>query len=180
MSSNTSFDKTRSSNVLCSRRRILRSGAGAVTAAIALPAIGGVAAAHFPEELDIDVRPRCDRNVIPAEGQPVVPVAIHYTEYTDENGETVVFDPTERAKRYRFGAPDTVEDGGGARPTDHIHVIDVDDDGNDDLVLRFPIAETRFDGEETTAMLVWERDETGEHGLSGTDEIDFAGSERQR
>lgn len=31
--------------------------------------------------------------------------------------------------------------------------------------------ETGFDGDETTGKLVWERDESGEHGYSGTDEV---------
>ncbi|WP_101297710.1 hypothetical protein [Halegenticoccus soli] len=170
------FDDARSSNANLSRRTLLKSGAVAAAAAAALPTVGGVATAHFPDRLDIDVRPRCDRNVIPTEGRGYVSVAVRYTEYADESGETVAFDPTERAERYRFGAPDAVADGGGTRPASRGRVTDVDGDGNDDLVLRFPVDGAGFDGDETTATLVWEEDDSGEHGLSGTDEVDLVGA----
>lgn len=90
------------------------------------------------------------------------------TEFTDEDGETVRFDPTEEAVRYRFGAPAVVEDG-GARPVHDGH----DTDGA--LVLHFPMEETGFDEDSTEGRLVWERDESGEHGYSGTDEVTVTG-----
>lgn len=41
-------------------------------------------------------------------------MTVLYTTFEDDG--TTVFDPTDRAVRYRFGAPETVENGGGARP----------------------------------------------------------------
>lgn len=102
-----------------------------------------------------------------------ITVAVIPTEFTDENGETVRFDPTEEAVRYRFGEPAVVEDGGGARPAHDGH--DGSDTDGDALVLHFPMEETGFDEDSTEGRLIWERDESGEHGYSGTDEVTVTG-----
>ncbi len=155
------------------RRRVLKTGAGALAAAGAVPLLSGSAAAHFPDQLEIDVRPDCEKNTLDPHSRGVVPVAVMPTEFTDENGETVRFDPTEEAVRYRFGEPAVVEDGGGARPAHDGH--DGSDTDGDALVLHFPMEETGFDEDSTEGRLIWERDESGEHGYSGTDEVTVTG-----
>lgn len=152
------------------RRRVLKTSTGALAAAGVIPLLSGPAAAHFPDRLDIDVKPGCDENTLNLRSRGVVLVAVMPTEFTDENGETVRFDPTEEAVRYRFGAPDVVEGGGGARPAHDGH-----DTERDALLLHFPMAETGFDDDATEGLLVWERDESGEHGYSGTDEVTITG-----
>lgn len=148
------------------RRRILKTSAGVVAATSAFPVLSGTAAAHFPDQLVIDVKPGCTDNPLDVQNDDEVPVAVLSTEFVDGNGETVMFDPTERDVRYRFGAPDAVESGGGARPVHDGHCTD---EGT--LVLHFPVEDMDLDGGETTGKLFWERDETGEHGYAGTDEI---------
>lgn len=128
--------------------------------------LGGQAAAHFPAELDIDVAPGSGDARINPDGRGVIPVAVLAT---DE------FDPTTEDVRYRFGAPDVVGDGGGARSAHDGHVEDVNGDGRDDLVLHFPTEETGFDGDDSEGRLEWERDETGNHGLSGTESVTIVG-----
>lgn len=144
------------------RRRFLRATGGAVTAVAGLAALGGQAAAHFEETLDIDVKPGEQTNHIDSDGYGVVPVAVHQTDD---------FDPTSRDVRYRFGAPDVVGGGGGARPIRDGFATDVDDDGRADLVLLFPQSEAGFGSETTEARLVWERSADGTHGLAGTDDV---------
>lgn len=158
-----------------SRRNVLKVGAGAAATAIAIPTLSGTAAAHFPDTLEIDVKPGSDENPINPRSRGVVPVAVLYTEFEDGDENEVVFDPTERAIRYRFGAPDVVADGDGARPAHEGHVRDVNGDGHDDLVLHFPIRDTGLGGEATSAELRWERDETGEHGWSGSAPVTIVG-----
>ncbi len=102
-------------------------------------------------------------------------MAVHYAEFEDENGETVVFDPTERSERYRFSPPDVVASGGGARPAVHLFERDMNGDGVDDLVPVFEAHEAGFTTGDTRAMLYWERDETGEHGLAGADSVRVVG-----
>ncbi|WP_218780624.1 hypothetical protein [Halorarum halophilum] len=148
------------------RRGVLRAGAGAAATAVGIAAFGGLAAAHFPADLDIDVAPGSDDAPINPDSRGLIPVAALAT---DE------FDPTTEDVRYRFGAPDVVGEGGGARPAHGGHVEDVNGDGRDDLVLHFPTGETGFDGDESEARLEWERDEAGEHGLSGTDTVTIVG-----
>ena len=82
-----------------------------------------------------------------------------------------MFDPTERAVRYRFGAQSLLERGSGVRPVNDGAVRDVDGDGNDDLVLRFPLDGTGFTTDGGTGILFWERDDSGEHGLAGSDTL---------
>lgn len=152
-----------------SRRGALRAGAGITATALGIATLGGQAAAHFPSELAIDVKPGSDENAINPNSKGVTPVAVLQTDD---------FDPTSEDVRYRFGAPDVVRNGGGARPAHGGHVEDVDDDGRDDLVLHFPTDETGFDGDESEARLEWERTESGHHGLSGTDAVSIVGSQR--
>lgn len=148
------------------RRRFLRTGASATAVTLGLAAIGGQAAAHFEETLSIDVKPGSDRNSINPDSRGVIPVAVLQTE---------AFDPTSEDVRYRFGAPDVVSDGGGARPFHDGWAVDVDDDGREDLLLFFPTRETGFDGDESEARLVWEESADGEHGQAGTDSVTVVG-----
>jgi hypothetical protein len=155
------------------RRGFLKTGLGAAATAVAFPMMAGRASAHFPKKLAIDIEPDCDENTLDPDCHGVVPVAVLYTEFENDKRETVVFDPTERAMRYRFGAPDVVQSD-GAKPVHDGHVEDVNGDGHDDLVLHFPIEETGFDGDESVGTLVWEREEGG-HGYSGTDQVTIVG-----
>ncbi|WP_330633145.1 hypothetical protein [Halocatena halophila] len=149
------------------RRKFLKSGIGVATATIAIPGLSRRGSAHFPNELAMDIRPGCERNRINSTARGVIPVAVYETEFTDDNGESVVFDPTDRAVRYRFGAKDAVEEGAGARPAHGGH----SENEIDGLVLHFPTQETEFERGDTTATLLWERDETGNHGYSGNDSV---------
>lgn len=159
-------DRQNSNASSISRRSVLRAGAGVAATALGVAALGGQAAAHFPAGLEIDVKPDSDENTINPDGRGVTTVAVLQTDN---------FDPTSEDVRYRFGAPDVVRDGGGARPAHTGHVEDVDGDDRPDLVLHFPTDETGFDGDESEARLEWERTESGHHGLSGTDEVTIAG-----
>lgn len=149
------------------RRTFLKSGIGVATATIAIPGLSRRGSAHFPNELAMEVRPGCERNRINAKSRGVIPVAVYTTEFTDDNGETVVFDPTDRAVRYRFGSKDAVEQGDGARPAHGGH----SENETDGCILHFPTQATGFDRGDKTATLLWERDETGNHGYSGTDSV---------
>lgn len=153
------------------RRRILKTSVGAVATAGLLPLLSGSAAAHFPDQLEIDIKPNCDTNTLNPKSKGVIPVAVLSTEFTDEDGETVQFNPTENDVRYRFGAPDVVDDGGGARPAHSGHTQATDDGDDTSLLLHFPMEETGFDSDTTEGKLIWERDESGEHGYSGTDTV---------
>ncbi|WP_231186290.1 hypothetical protein [Haladaptatus sp. DYF46] len=148
------------------RRRLLTAGAGVALTAVTVPALSSTAVAHFPQKLDIDVKPDSESNEIDLGSRGVVPVAVLQTD---------AFDPTSEAVRYRFGAPDAVADGGGACPIHDGHVEDVDGDGNDDVVLHFSVADAEFDAGEAEAELRWERDESGEHGFSGRDSVQIVG-----
>ncbi|WP_266079613.1 hypothetical protein [Haladaptatus caseinilyticus] len=160
----TPLDETSSHQT--SRRRLLKAGAGIALTALAVPTLSSTAIAHFPENLDIDVKPDNDSNEIDRSSRGVVPVAVLQT---DE------FDPTSEAIRYRFGSPAAVESGGGACPVHEEAVEDIDGDGNDDLMLHFAVQDAGFESGETEAELRWERDESGEHGLSGRDSVRIVG-----
>lgn len=151
------------------RRRVLKTGLGAAVGAGTLPLLSRRASAHFPDRLAIDIKPGCARNPINPKSQGVIPVSVSRSEF-ERDGKSVVFDPTERAVRYRFGAPETVESGGGARPAHGGHV-ETRSDAPDILVLHFPTGETGFDGDESTGKLLWERDKSGKHGYAGTDQV---------
>ena len=157
------------------RRRFLKAGTGAAVAAIGLPTVSGVAAAHFhgsdKATLNIDIKPDSTENTINPKSEGVVPVAVLHTEE---------FDPTSQNVNYRFGAQDVVANGGGARPIHDGHATDVNGDGQCDLVLHFPVEDTGFDGDETVGHLHWEKGEKGaHHGLGGSDAITIVGSEKQ-
>ncbi|WP_224270232.1 hypothetical protein [Haloprofundus salinisoli] len=147
------------------RRTVLRTTAGVAVASTGLATLTGSAAAHFPRELAVDIRPGSERNAINPRNQGRVIVAVLQTD---------AFDPTEAEVRYRFGAPDVVADGGGTEPVSH-RTQDVDGDGRGDLVLQFPTAETGFEGDESEGELRWDRDESREHGLSGRDTVVLVG-----
>lgn len=148
------------------RRDVLRAGVGAAAAAVAVPTFSEQVAAHFPGDLSIHVKPYSDENTIAGRGHGFVPVAVLQT---DE------FDPTSEPVRYRFGAADVVSDGGGARPFHDGYPVDVDGDGREDLLLLFPLHGAGFDSDVNQARIEWERDESGEHGLSGTDSVTVVG-----
>lgn len=153
------------------RRQVLRAGVGAATAAVGVAALGGQTAAHFEEDLDVEVKPGADRNLIVTGKPGLVPVAVYGTEE---------FDPTEEAVRYRFGAPETVESDGGARPLGDGWVADLDDDGSEDLLLFFSTRETGLESDVEEARLVWEESEEGAHGLAGTADVTVVGRRRGR
>lgn len=110
------------------------------TAIVTVPAVTGVAVAHFPPGLTIDIKPVNDQNPINPKSRGLIPIAVHQT---DE------FDPTSEDVRYRFEAPGAVAGGDSARPTHGGHIEDVNGDGHDDLVRHFPTNKTGFDGDES-------------------------------
>jgi hypothetical protein len=164
------------------RRRFLKGTAGVAAAAAAVPALSGLAAAHYPVELNIDVQPDNENNVIDLDEDDTVSVAVLPAEFLSE-GERTTFDPTERVVRYRLGPWSASEDGGGARPVDDGKVVSMemgegdDAESQDVLVLEFPVAETGLDSEDEVAWLFWDRDESREHGLAGFDSTKVIGGE---
>jgi hypothetical protein len=112
--------------------------------------------------VEIDIKPGNDRNAINPDDRGVIPVAILHTDD---------FDPTERVdvSTLRFGAPDVVDDGGGASPAHNGHVEDVDNDGDDDLVVHFPTQDTGFDSDDEEGKLVGETHDGTP--LFGTDSV---------
>lgn len=153
------------------RRGFLKTGASVAATAIGITTVSGTAAAHFhgPEKspLEVEIKPGSDENPINPTSNGVIPVAVLQT---DE------FDPTTENVNYRFGAPDVVKDGGGARPTHGGHVTDVDGDGHDDLLLHFPTENTGFDGDADEGHLHWENGHKGaHHGLGGSDTVTIVG-----
>lgn len=149
------------------RRQFVKLALGATAATTTIPMLSGVAAAHFPDQLDIDIVPGTESNRVDTGADGRVNVAVHPTTFTDEDGNRVTFEPTERAVRYRFGTADLLSNGGGVRP------IDDGDVRGDDLVLTFPTNGAGFTGDETSASLYWERDGSGEHGYSGSDTVEL-------
>lgn len=162
------------------RRRFLRGTLGAAASVTAISALSGVAAAHFPLQLEIDIQPENETNFIDLDEHDTVAVAVHPTEFLNSDGDRETFDPTAEAVRYRFGSRFALDGGAGARPAGDGDVIEVDDgngDSHDALVLTFPVGETGLDGGEETAWLYWERDEAGEHGYAGVDSVRVYGTE---
>lgn len=166
------------------RRRLIRGAFGAAATTAVTPALTGVAAAHFPLQLDIDVQPENEDNFIDLEDHESVPVAVHRTEFLNSDGEREVFDPTEEDVRYRFGLRSTLENGGGARPAGDGTVTSSDgghgEDGDGEeetLVLEFPIGEMGLEDGMETAWVFWERGESGEHGFAGVDTVSVYGEE---
>lgn len=99
-------------------------------------------------EVNLDIKPGSDPNAVNPKSRGVIPVAILHTND---------FDPTQRVdvSTLRFGVPDVVDTGGGARPA-HTggHIEDVDKDGDDDLVLHFPTQNTGFSSNDNVGKLV--------------------------
>lgn len=151
------------------RRQFLRAGVGVAGATAALPVFTGNAAAHMPEKLTIDIKPKSGKNRIVLGRSKTITVAVIQTDR---------FNPTSKPIRYRFGAPEVVASGGGARPTGSPQLKDINGDGKMDLVLEFPLAETGFDGDEKKGKLIWERGHKGsEHGLAGVGPVTIIGGE---
>jgi len=163
------------------RRRVLR-GAAAVGGTVAgLPALSGVAAAHFPLRLDVDIQPENETNFVDLDEHETVAVAVHSTEFLDADVERAAFDPTAEPVRYRFGSRFVLDDGEGARPVDDGEIMETeseDGEGSEALVLTFPVGETGLDGGEETAWLYWEEDDSGEHGYAGVDTVRVYGAGR--
>jgi len=131
------------------RRRFLKGTLGAAATAAAVPSLSGVAAAHFPTELAIDIQPENAENFIDLGEHDTVTVAVQQSEFLNGDGDSETFDPTERTVRYRFGSRLALEDGEGARPVDDGEVREPEDggeDGQESLVLTFPVEETGLDG----------------------------------
>lgn len=137
---------------------------GLATAGGALSTLSGIAVAHFPAELDVDVAPFGDSRPLPHPDRGFVRVAVTNVDDVEATAE---------ASSYRFGAPEAVADGGGAEAVRACRTRDVDDDGDADLLLWFRLGEAAFTDESTTGELRWDRDESGEHGLSGMAEVSF-------
>jgi len=124
-------------------------------------------------EVDVAVKPggRGAKPINPR-SRGLLPVAV----LTDSE-----FDPVATADRstIRFGDPDDVGFTGSGNPTGGAsvahggHVEDVDNDGDDDLMLHFPTRAADFDGEDTEAKLVGLTD----NGVPfvGTDNIRIVG-----
>jgi hypothetical protein len=153
------------------RRTALRGVAGLVATGATVSTLTGTAAAHFPAELAVDVAPYRSDDTLPRHDRGFVRVAV--TNLADVPAGT-------DASRYRFGPPDVVADGGGATAVRARRVHDVDDDGTDDLVLRFRLSEAAFGGHEAEGELRWDRDESREHGLSGVGTLSFRHDSAER
>lgn len=163
------------------RRRFLGGAVGIGASIAAIPALSGVAAAHFPVELDIDVQPGNEANFIDLDEHDRVSVEVHPSEFLNSDGERETFDPTERDVRYRLGARSALDDGEGTRPTDDGEVT-AGTTGHGDrtqtvdvLSLSFPVEESGLDSGNDTVWLYWERDDAGEHGYSGFDTVSVYG-----
>ncbi|MFC3957023.1 hypothetical protein [Halovivax cerinus] len=170
-SDTTTDESTHSSTT---RRRLLTGTVGASAALTGVGLLSGVAAAHFPTQLDFDVQPDNEDDVIDVDEDETVPVAVYPVEYLDGDGERTQFDPTAEPVRYRFGSRFELADGGGTRPVDDGESVTVEtDDGEerDALMLEFPVDGTGLEGGEEAVWLYWERDDSGNHGLSGVDPV---------
>jgi len=165
------------------RRRFLTGTVGIAAGAAAVPVFSGVAAAHFPVELDIDVHPGNEDNFIDLEEHDHVSVAVHPSEFLNSDGERETFDPTQRDVRYRLGARSALDDGNGARPADNGEITTTTTEHGDQtqqtevLTLSFPVEETGLNRGNDTIWLYWERDSSGEHGYSGVDTISVYGGD---
>lgn len=162
------------------RRRFLGGVVGTAASVAAVSALSGVAAAHFPTRLDVDVQPGNEENFLDLAAHESISVAVYPTEFVNSDGDRETFDPANEAVRYRFGSRFALEDGAGARPADggEITTVGQGDDSREALVLNFPVEQTGFDGGEETGWLYWERDESGSHGYSGVDTLRVYGSPR--
>ena len=133
------------------RRRLLKRALAARVTAAAVPSLSGVAAAHFPVEIAINIQPE---NFIDLSEHETVTVAVKQSEFVTSDGNSEAFDPTERTVRYRFGSRLALEDGESARPADDSEIREPDDnaaDGHSSLVLTFPVNKMGLAGGEETA-----------------------------
>lgn len=113
---------------------------------------------------EIDIKPGSDPNAINPNSGGVVPVAVLHTDD---------FDPaTVDVGTVRFGDPEDVP-GGGAEPAHNGHLEDVDNDGDDDLVLHFPTEAAGFEGDEEKGRLVGETNDGTP--VFGTDSVKLVG-----
>lgn len=164
------------------RRRLLKGTAGVAAGMAAVPALSGVAAAHFPVELDIDVQPGNEDNFIDLDEHDHVSVAVYPSQFLNSDGERETFDPTKRDVRYRFGSRSTLDDGAGVRPVGDGEATTTTTGHGDQqqttevLTLTFPVGETGLNSGDDTVWLYWERGESGEHGYSGVDTLSVYGS----
>lgn len=164
------------------RRRFLGGAVGAASTAIALPTITGVAAAHFPAELDIDIQPDNEDNYIDFNEHDHVSVAVLPSTFLNSEGKRETFDPTNRDVKYRFGSRSALDDGEGARPAGNGKVTKIHSGHGDSaetvdaVALQFPIDSTGLDNGDDVAWLYWERDESGEHGYAGFDTVAVVGN----
>ncbi|KTG10504.1 hypothetical protein AUR64_10280 [Haloprofundus marisrubri] len=159
----------------------MKTSAAVAAAAATVPALSGVAAAHFPVELDIDVQPGNDDNFVDLNEHEYVSVAVHRSVFLNGDGERETFDPTEREVAYRLGSRTALDDGAGARPTENGEVTETTTghgeaaETTESLVLSFPVAETGLETGDDTVWLYWERDDSGEHGYAGVDTVSVYG-----
>lgn len=161
------------------RRGLLKGTIGLAATVAAVPTLSGVAAAHFPLALDVDIQPGNAENFIDLAEHETVSVAVQPSEFLNSDGKRETFDPTDEPERYRFGSRFALRDGEGARPVDDGKVVEVEgrhEDEHEALVLDFPVNEMGFDGAEESGWLYWERDEAGEHGYAGFDSVRVYGS----
>lgn len=117
-------------------------------------------------EVDLAIMPESDPNAINPDSRGNVPAAILHTDD---------FNPVDRANvsSIRFGDPDDVDSDAGASPAHRGHVEDVDNDGDDDLVLHFPTEDTGFEGDEQEGKLVGETNDGTP--LFGIDSVKLVG-----
>ena len=125
-----------------------------------------------PYRPPIVIRPGADRAPINPRSEAPIRVAIVSTDALHAPEQVDV-------GSVRFGPADEVGfDGdqpyGGAEPLDEGEAADVDGDGRDDLILRFPPRETGFDADDTTGALVGLT--VDGIPLSGTDAVRVVGS----
>lgn len=141
------------------RRLFVKGALGTVATAFAVSETAGVAAAHFPLQLDIDVQPENADNFVDLSKHDTVRTAVHRTEFLNSDGDREVFNPTDEGVRYRFGSRSALEKGGGARPADGGTVSagggdhGDEEDSQDTLLLNFPVGETGLEDGMETAWL---------------------------
>lgn len=118
-------------------------------------------------EVDISIKPGEEPNPINPRSRGTIPVAILQTDD---------FNPVEEVDvgTLRFGPPDVIDDGNGASPIHGGHAEDVDNDGDDDLVVHFAAEDAGFQSEDEEGRVVGETTD-GIH-LSGTDSVRVVGN----
>lgn len=116
-------------------------------------------------EVTLDIKPDDTPNAVNPNSKGVTPTAILHTENFDPAAADV--------STLRFGAADVVDGGNGAEPAHGGHFEDIDDDGDEDLVLHVPTEDTGFDGDEDTGKVSGSTlDDTA---LFGSDSVKLVG-----